>query len=115
MHASKAIRNPGQVGFHLRRPTITARPSTVSATAAGCVVPMYSANAFQRGTNSAGTAPIRKPSMSFTWLEKMLTAMPAVKPVITGCGMYFISVPSRNRPAAMSISPASRVHRISPP
>ena len=34
--------------------------------------------------------------MSFTWLEKMLTAMPAVKPVITGCGMYFISVPSRS-------------------
>ena len=53
--------------------------------------------------------------MSFTWLEKILTAMPAVKPVITGCGMYFTNVPSRSRPAAISISPASRVHRISPP
>ena len=64
---------------------------------------------------SAGSVSMRRPSMSFTWLEKMLTAMPAVKPVTTGCGMYFISVPSRSRPAAISISPASRVHRISPP
>lgn len=45
----------------------------------------------------------------------MPAAMPAVKPVITGCGMYFISAPRRSRPAAMSISPAIRVHSTRPP
>jgi hypothetical protein len=56
-----------------------------------------------------------KPSRSFIWLEKMLTAIPEVKPVITGCGMYLSSVPIRSTPAAISMMPASSVHRISPP
>ncbi|MNW05368.1 hypothetical protein D3C71_2016060 [compost metagenome] len=49
------------------------------------------------------------------WLEKMLTAMPAVKPVMTGCGMYFTNVPRRMNPAPIRIKPASKVQRISPP
>ena len=47
---------------------------------------------------SAGTLPIRRPSRSFTWPEKMMTAMPLVKPVMTGNGMNLIAPPSRARP-----------------
>ena len=39
---------------------------------------------------SAGTAPMRSPRRSLTWLEKMMTAMPLVKPMTTGCGMNLI-------------------------
>ena len=46
-------------------------------------------------------------------LGTLMKYMP--QPVITGCGMNFISVPRRSSPAAMSISPASSVHRIMPP
>lgn len=90
-------------------------PSKVTAMVAGRALPRCAKYACQRARNSPGTAPICRPSESLTWLEKMLTAMPAVKPVITGCGMNFINAPSRSRPAAISISPASRVHRIRPP
>ena len=45
----------------------------------------------------------------------MLIAIPAVNPVITGWGMYFMSVPRRSAPAAISIRPASSVQRTSPP
>ena len=39
-------------------------------------------------------------------LEKMITAMPVVKPVTTGYGMNLIAAPSRASPKAMRISPA---------
>ena len=35
--------------------------------------------------------------------------------MITGCGMYLSSVPIRSTPAAINMTPASNVHRISPP
>ena len=38
------------------------------------------------------------------WLAKMMTAMPAVKPTVTGNGMYLMKVPSLSKPiAAMSM------------
>ena len=40
VQTSSATRKPGQFGFHRRRPTITASPSTVSTTATGWVAVM---------------------------------------------------------------------------
>ncbi len=55
-----------------------------------------------------------RPSRSLIWLLKMLTAMPAVNPVMTGCGMYLTRVPRRSSPARTSIAPAIRVATIMP-
>lgn len=48
--------------------------------------------------NSAGTFSIDSPSTSATWLEKMMSAMPLVKPVTTGEGMYLMMVPELCKP-----------------
>ena len=65
--------------------------------------------------NSAGTAPsICKPSKSFTWVQKMVTAMPEVKPVVTGNGMNLMRDPILNTPKRMRKSPASSVHITNP-
>ena len=42
---------------------------------------------------------MRSPSRSFTWPEKMITAIPLVKPVTTGKGMNLIAAPSRASPS----------------
>ena len=54
------------------------------------------------------------PRSSVSWLAKMITAMPAVKPTVTGKGMNLMKVPSRRSPAAASIRPDRKVARISP-
>ncbi len=48
------------------------------------------------------------------WLAKMIAAIPAVKPTVTGKGMNLTKLPSRRTPAAASISPDRKVARISP-
>ncbi len=44
----------------------------------------------------------------------MITAMPLVKPVITGCGMNLIAEPSFARPMITSSTPAISVATVSP-
>jgi hypothetical protein len=41
------------------------------------------------GRNAAGSFGTASPSKSLSWLAKMMTAIPAVKPTVTGKGMYF--------------------------
>src|SRR6478752_5866477 len=41
----------------------------------------------------------------------MITAIPAVKPTVTGKGMNLMKVPRRRKPMAASISPARKVAR----
>jgi hypothetical protein len=36
---------------------------------------------------------MRRPSRSLIWLEKMISAMPLVNPVTTGCGMNLMALP----------------------
>ncbi len=52
--------------------------------------------------------------MSLSWLVAMITAMPMVKPLITGSGTYRISFPKRRNPATSRISPAMKVARTKP-
>ncbi len=44
----------------------------------------FSPYAVHFSMKSAGTAPIFSPRKSLSWLEKMITAMPEVNPVMTG-------------------------------
>ena len=44
----------------------------------------------------------------------MMTAMPAVKPTVTGKGMNLMKVPSLRKPTAASRMPERKVARISP-
>ena len=47
----------------------------------------------------AGTVASRSPRKSFTCDSAIVIAIPQVKPVVTGCGMNFTSVPSRAAPS----------------
>ena len=40
------------------------------------------------GRKAAGSLGRLRPKSSFSWLAKMMTAMPAVKPTVTGNGIY---------------------------
>ena len=44
----------------------------------------------------------------------MITAIPAVKPTVTGYGMNLTNAPNLKKPAAANISPERKVARISP-
>jgi len=53
-------------------------------------------------------AATSRPSRSSSWSTAITVAIPAVKPVVTGCGMYSISRPSRSRPIPTRMAPAIR-------
>ena len=112
--APTAISMPGQCGRTRRRPTITAMVPSDSATAAGVMVARAAQSAGSFSSSSPGSSVRLRPSNSRIWLAKMITAMPAVKPTVTGKGMNLMKVPSRSSPASAIISPDRKVARISP-
>jgi hypothetical protein len=57
---------------------------TAVATAAGLSVASASASAASFGTSGPGSLARARPSSSLTWLAKMITAIPAVNPTVTG-------------------------------
>jgi hypothetical protein len=98
--------------FGQRRMINRARSATIVASALN--VPACSANAAHFSVNSGGTAPMLSPKKSLTWLDRMITAIPLVKPTITGCGMNLIAAPNLRRPIATRITPAINVATMSP-
>jgi len=59
--------------------------SSASATAAGLMVSRERASASTLATKGPGSLPASvNPRRSLSWLAKMMTAMPAVKPTVTG-------------------------------
>ena len=76
--------------------------------------PRCAAYASHFARKCAGTAPIRRPSRSLTCDEKMMTAIPLVKPVTTGYGMNLIAPPKRARPNTISMTPAMIVTIVRP-
>ena len=100
--------------FRYGHPTMIARATTATSTAHGAAVSRWAPKARHLSRKSAGTAPMRRPRKSFTWLEKMMSAMPLVKPMVTGKGMNLIAPPSRTRPNRSRITPAIRVAAASP-
>ena len=86
---SAVVRIRATNGLGMRRlmygqPTMMPSASTATASAQGLSVPSRAPNACHFATKSAGAAPMRRPRKSFTWLEKMINAIPAVKPIVTG-------------------------------
>ena len=62
--------------------------TTASPTAARLMVSIADHRTGIFSSSSPGSASCRvRPSKSLIWLEKMMTAMPAVKPTVTGNGM----------------------------
>jgi len=112
--ATTAIRKAGSFGASLRIATMATSDSRATATVAGETVSRASQNACHFARKLPGTLSSDRPNRSRIWLEKMMTAMPAVKPVTTGSGMYLIQVPRRARPATTSIAEAMNVASTSP-
>ncbi len=75
---------PGMRGANRRSRIIISSVPTPTETAAGLHEARLAKYACHLSMNSAGTAPMRRPAKSLTCEEKMMTAMPAVKPVVTG-------------------------------
>ena len=93
---------------------MVASEATETARASGDTVPRAVHNASIRATTSPGLEAGVRPKKSLIWLETMMTAMPAVKPVTTGSGIYLMKVPRRANPAITSMHPAISVASTSP-
>jgi len=95
-----------QAAGHRRR---RSRPPVDIRMAGHCAVSRLPARVFTIAKNSAGTFSTWRPRKSRIWARKMRTAMPLVKPTITGWGTNLIKPPRRKKPIAMSIAPAISV------
>eukprot|EP01022_Parablepharisma_sp_SALTPOND_P012225 TRINITY_DN1566_c0_g2_i1.p1 TRINITY_DN1566_c0_g2~~TRINITY_DN1566_c0_g2_i1.p1 ORF type:complete len:1815 (-),score=421.25 TRINITY_DN1566_c0_g2_i1:71508-76952(-) len=100
---------PGMRGLNLRMRMMEARARTAMATVFGLMVPACWKQADHFSTNWGGTSAMDRPKKSFICEEKMSTAMPAVNPVVTGQGIYLMSVPNRKKPKISSSTPAISV------
>ena len=63
---------------------------------------------------SGGTCWIPNPKRSLICAEKMITAMPVVKPTMRVWGKYFSRTPKRRKPMSMRRTPAMNVATVSP-
>ena len=89
-----AIKNPGSRGVYRRKPMINANTPIPTATVIGLKLENELKYACHLATKSAGTDVMDSPRKSLTWLQAIMTAMPAVKPVTTGFGMNLIICPN---------------------
>jgi len=80
-----AIRMPGQVGRNRFNPMMIRIYSAASTIADTLAVGTPCASAISFGSSSPGSLAVKViPNRSLSWLAKMITAMPAVKPTVTG-------------------------------
>jgi hypothetical protein len=83
--AATAISMPGQEGRSRLSPRMTPIVRAATPTAAGLTVPAASPSATSFSISSPGSLPgSARPNNSLSWLAKMMTAMPDVKPTVTG-------------------------------
>ena len=79
------ISMPGQDGRQRFSPAMVAMVSKATRIADGLNVPHAAVSALSFGISSPGSLPSSdRPNSSLSWLAKMMTAMPAVKPTVTG-------------------------------
>lgn len=104
-----AISIAGQCGRQRRsaamRPIVTAESAAAGMLKLGSASP----RAASFGMSGPGSLASVRPSRSLSWLARMMTAMPAVNPTVTGKGMYLMNVPSRSSPMARMMAPLSMV------
>ena len=95
--------------FGHKRMIASDRPATVVV--AHVIVGRAPARATILDRNSAGSAaPNCRPSSARIWVERIVIAMPQVKPTVTGCGTNLIRLPSRRAPITNRMAPAIIVH-----
>jgi hypothetical protein len=80
-----AISMPGHDGRQRLSAAIAPIVTSEIATAARLTVPAALPSATSLGSRSPGSWPARlRPNSSLSWLARMMTAIPAVKPTVTG-------------------------------
>ena len=79
-----AIRKAGHFGRQRRSAWMEPTASAATAQAHGFAVGSASASAASFGNSGPGSFGSVRPSNSLSWLAKMMTAMPAVNPTVTG-------------------------------
>ena len=111
---TRATIDPGTRLTNRMNRTMTATVQAARAVAAGEMVFRLAARASMRPRNSPGTFSTVRPRKSLICVLAMRTAMPLVKPMTTGRGMYLTTDPSPVTPRRTSITPAIMVQRKSP-
>ena len=107
--STTAISIPGHAGSQRLNAKISAAEPSPSPSVAGLIVGKAWARTASLGSSRPGSAPAsRRPARPLTWLAKMVTAMPQVKPTVTAWGMWRIRPPSRKAPINASITPDIR-------
>ena len=86
----------------------------LTPTVAGLIFPAFSTQQASLPMKPAGMEARPSPSRSLSWVAKITTAIPEVKPVVTGNGMNLISAPIRNAPNKIRMIPAIIVAASSP-
>ena len=85
-----AASRPGKRGAIRLRPKIIPRHSADMPMAVGLKVGKAPQSAASFGTSGPGSLASERPRRSRISPAKMMSAMPAVKPTVTGWGMYLI-------------------------
>ncbi len=77
-----------------------------SRTADQRTLPRLSTRRRMRNRNSLGTVPVSRPRKSLICVEAIKTAIPFVKPIVTGRGIYFTAEPKPVTAMSKRITPA---------
>src|SRR5580700_10434936 len=112
--ATSTTIEPGTRFTNLRKSKITTTDDAANTAEGVENVCRWLKSACTRPTKSPGTFPIFKPKKSLICVLAIKTAMPLVKPTVTGRGMNFTIDPSPLRPSTKSITPAIIVQTSSP-
>ncbi len=104
----------GMRGVKYRTKNIKISVPRAMAKVAKCKSPISEKYKAHFEMKSGGTCSKDKPKKSPIWEEKIVRAIPAVKPVVTGYGIYLIMEPSLKKPARASMQPAMKEVMTSP-
>ena len=112
--ASSAMMLPGIRRDTHRQHRMIPMVASASSVEAPLAESAYDASIRARPRKSPGSSGVSRPNRSRIWVLAMRMAMPLVKPMTTGRGMYFTAVPSPVTPSKTRITPAMRVHMNNP-
>jgi len=85
---------PGMRFVSFGQNKMIARDAIAMVTVCHWIVAACSTSIAMRGRNSLGTGGVFRPKKSLIWVDAIRSAMPLVKPIVTGRGMYLTAVPS---------------------
>ncbi len=112
--ATSATIEPGTRFANRRKPRIKATEDAANTSEATEYVSRWLTRARMRPIKSPGIVSIFRPQKSLICVLAISTAMPLVKPIVTGRGMNLTIEPSPVSPSSKRITPASIVQTSSP-